>query len=576
MKGRKDMQQRIGRRSVLGFATVLLALSAVSTTKVAAASHEHAASQPLGSMYSVVDQIGARDMWAKGFTGQGVNVAIIDTGFAPVPDLVASGRVNYAVDLSAEASVPEATYIDTYGHGTHMAGIIAGRTPGSDPALAAKHPEWFMGVAPDAGIISVKVGDNTGSADISQVIAGVDWAIDHAEQYNIKVINLSYASGSALPYQTDPLPFTLERAWKAGIVVVVAAGNDGRDSHSLSSPAVDPYVIAVGAVEATTNRSFVVPTWASSGDGVRNPDVAAPGTHIVSLRDPGSRIDMEHPEGFVSDELFKGSGSSQAAAVTSGAVALLLSARPDLTPDQVKALLKRNTLGATPRNPLLSGSGVIQVDQAYEASMDRLPKRVQKFTPSDGSGLLEAARGPVHMVINGVPLVGEVTVLGTPWDGTNWKGVRWTGDSWMGVRWTSAAWTGVRWTDASWTGVRWTGATFDGVRWTGVRWTDVGWSAASWTGGTWDGVRWTDDTWSSVIWDGVRWTGVRWTAATFDGVRWTAGGWISQVWDGVRWTGVRWTGGTWDGVRWTGVRWTGVRWTDGLWTSSAWSGGAWE
>jgi serine protease AprX len=591
MKGRNDQHQRIGRRGVLTFATVLLALSAVSTTQVSAANREQShpttgASQPLGSMYNVVDQIGARAMWEQGFTGQGVNVAIIDTGFAPVPDLVDSGRVMYAVDLSAEASVPEATYIDNFGHGTHMSGIIAGRTPGSDPALAKQHPEWFMGVAPDAGIISVKVGDNTGSADISQVIAGVDWATDHADLYDIKVINLSYASGSALPYTSDPLTFALERAWRAGIVVVVAAGNDGRQSHVLSSPAIDPYVIAVGAVEAKGDDQFVVPTWASSGDGTRNPDVAAPGAHIISLRDPGSRIDIEHPEGYVSDELFKGSGSSQAAAVTSGAAALLLSARPDLTPDQVKALLKGNTIEAVPHKPTISGNGVVQVDQAYDASLRRMPKKAQKFTPSDGSGSLEAARGAVHMVIYdkngvGVPIVGEVTVLGTPWDGVRWTGVRWTGDMWMGVRWTSAAWTGVRWTDASWTGVRWTGASFDGVRWTGVRWTDAGWSGASWTGTSWDGVRWTDDTWASVIWDGVRWTGVRWTVATFDGVRWTDGAWVSQVWDGVRWTGVRWTGGTWDGVRWTGVRWTGVRWTgaswtDGTWASPAWSGGAWE
>ncbi len=555
MKGRNDQKPWVGRRLTLILATLLLALSAAPATQAAAANSHGSATRanslPLGSMYNVVDQIGARDMWAQGYTGAGVNVALIDTGFAPVPDLLDSGRVVGAVDLSAESGVHEATYIDTYGHGTHMAGIIAGHAPGADPELAAAHPEWFMGVAPDAGIISVKVADNTGGADISQVIAGVDWVTDHSAELRIKVLNLSYASGSALPYNTDPLTFALERAWRAGIVVVVAAGNDSRQSHVLSSPAIDPYVIAVGAVEATSQNTFKVPTWASSGDGVRNPDVAAPGAHIDSLRAPGSRIDLEHPEGYVTDELFRGSGSSQAAAVMSGAAALLLSADPDLTPDQVKALFKANTTRAVPHNHMFSGNGVIQVDEAWQAAENHVPRKVQSWPTSDGTGLLEAARGPVHMVINGDPIVGEVTVLGTVWDGVRWTGVRWTGDAWMGVRWTNAAWTGVRWT-----GVRWTDIAWNGVRWTGVRWT-----SASWTGTMWDGVRWTDDSWSAAVWDGVRWTGVRWTGVRWDGVRWTG-----SVWDGVRWTGVRWTTAGWDGVRWT----------SGAWAAGAWSGGAWE
>ena len=574
MKGRNDHTQRTGRRLVVALAALLVSLSAVPATHaVAADSHEAAhvaagANLPLGSLYHVVDQIGARAMWEQGFTGQGVNVALVDTGFAPVPELLDSGRVIAAVDLSAEAGVPEATYLDNYGHGTHMAGIIAGQTPGADPKLAAEHPEWFMGVAPDAGIVSVKVADNSGAADISQIIAGVDWVTDHAAALHIKVLNLSYSSGSALAYDTDPLTFALERAWMSGIVVVVAAGNDGRRSHVLASPAIDPYVIAVGVVEATKNDdvSFKVPVWASSGDGVRNPDVAAPGAHIDSLRAPGSRIDIEHPEGYVSPTLFRGSGSSQATAVMSGAAALLLSAQPNLTPDQVKALLMRNTIKASPHKPVFTGSGVVQVDRAYEASQHHVPKAVQTWPASDGSGLLEAARGPVHMVVNGAPLVGEVTALGQPWDGVRWTGVRWTDGSWDGVRWTGGTWMGVRWTDASWTGVRWTGVRWTDLAWNGVRWTGVRWTSASWTGTSWDGVRWTDDSWSSLVWDGVRWTGVRWTIAKFDGVRWTY-----SIWDGVRWTNV-----AWDGVRWTGVRWTGVRWTDGTWSSTAWSGGAWE
>ena len=148
-------------------------------------------------MYRVVDQIGARALWLRGIDGSGVNVAVIDTGVAPVAAL--AQQVVAVVDLSAEAGIEEARFIDTFGHGTHMAGIIAGATPGADPAQAAAHPEWFMGVAPRAGIVSVKVADNSGAVDITQVIAGVDWVTDHAAELNIKVLNLSYSSGSTLP-----------------------------------------------------------------------------------------------------------------------------------------------------------------------------------------------------------------------------------------------------------------------------------------------------------------------------------------------------------------------------------------
>jgi serine protease AprX len=392
------------------------------------------------------------------------------------------------------------------------------------------------------------------------------------------VLNLSYASGSALPYNTDPLTFALERAWKAGIVVVVAAGNDGRQSHTLASPALDPYVIAVGAVEAKANGSYKVPSWASSGDGTRNPDLAAPGAHIDSLRAPGSRIDIEHPEGYVSDTLFRGSGSSQAAAVASGAAALLIDAQPGLSPDQVKALLMGNTVKATPHKPVYSGNGVIQVDKAVKAARRGFPDAQQTWPASDGTGLLEAARGPVHMVIDGQPVVGEVTVLGVRWTGadTEWQGVRWTGDNWMGVRWTSGAWTGVRWTGVRWTDLEWTGVRWTDGSWTGVRWTGVRWTGVRWTGTAWEGVRWTTGSWSGTSWDGVRWTDDSWSAAVWDGVRWTGVRWTGTRWDGVRWTGSVWDGVRWTGVRWTGVRWTGVRWTDDIWSSTAWSGGAWE
>jgi serine protease AprX len=463
----------------------------------------------LGSMYAVVDQIGARALWERGFTGRGVNVAVIDTGVANVESLSGADKVIAMVDLSAEATVPEAQYMDTYGHGTHMAGIIAGRQPGADPALARQHPEWFLGVAPDAGLVSVKVGDNTGQVDVSQVIAGVDWVVEHAAELDIRVINLSYGSASVLPYAVDPIAAAVERAWQAGIVVVAAVGNDGRQMRSLASPANDPYVVAVAAAEASNGGDrFTVPTWASSGDGVRNPDVSAPGAHIISLRSPSSRIDIEHPEGYVSETLFKGSGSSQAAAVVSGAVALLLDARPELSPDQVKALLGTGNLAVAPIDPRFSGAGLVQLAGSVDAPA---PAASQQWPASDGSGSLDAARGDRHVVIFNCVVRGEYSLMAEPWIGARWTGARWTDGTWDGARWTGSTWRGSRWVGARWTGARWTGARWTGVDWTGARWTDGSWTASSWTGARWTGARWTAAGWADMSWSGARWSGASWT-----------------------------------------------------------------
>jgi serine protease AprX len=471
------------------------------------------AALPLGSMYHVVDQIGARSLWRQGIDGSGVNIAVIDTGTAPVPALAA--QVVAAVDLSAEAGVPEARYLDTFGHGTHMAGIIAGATPGADPATSASNPQWFLGVAPRAGIVSVKVGDNTGSTDISQVIAGVDWVIDHAKELDIEVLNLSYSSGSTLPYTTDPLTHALERAWRAGIVVVVAAGNDGRGQKRLASPAIDPYVIAVAGAEPKSPTSFKVPSWATSGDNQRSPDLTAPGSSVLSLRSPNSRIDLENPSARVGDELFKGTGSSQAAAVVAGAAALLLDARPGLTPDQVKAMLvsSANRSAITPPVARFSGAGMLRVDRAVGQPA---PTTVQTWPASTGTSPLDAARTTVSPGVAGQPVTGNTTVLGTPWEGARWTGARWTGGSWDGASWTGGEWMGVRWTGASWTGARWTGASWTGASWTGASWTGARWTGASWTGASWTGASWTGARWTGASWTGARWTGSAWT-----GARWT-------------------------------------------------------
>ncbi len=412
-----------------------------------------------GSMYSVVDQINARQLWQAGVTGAGVNVAIIDTGVAPVPALTDPGKVVAAVDFSAERGDPALAGIDGYGHGTHLAGIIAGRDAD------------FLGVAPDAGIVSVKVGDRTGAVSAQQMLAAVDWVVANADRLDIDVLTIAFDSGDPSTPGADPLAAALDRAWDAGIIVVTAAGNSGADANGLDSPASDPNLIAVGGVEATDD-GFAVPDWASSGDGARNPDLAAPGAHIRSLRAPGSVADVDHPEGFVDDARFLGSGSSQAAAVTSGAAALLLSAHPELSPDQLKRALV-DSAAPVGASETIVGAGVLDIAAAFDA----IP--AEATSPAAAAAPGRTAR------------VGEPSWNGSSWTGSSWTGSSWTGSSWTGMSWTGSSWTGSSWTGSSWTGSSWTGSSWTGSSWTGSSWTGSSWTGSSWTGSSWTGSSWT-------------------------------------------------------------------------------------
>jgi serine protease AprX len=291
------------------------------------------------SMGHVRSVIGADGMWSRGWTGQGVGVAVIDTGVVPVKGLT-SGNVVDGADLSFESQSEDARHLDTFGHGTHMTGIIGGDEPHT-----LLGPAPFRGVAPDAKVTSIKVGAHDGAVDVSQVIAAVDWVVEHRNddpRNPIRVLNLSYGTDGVQDYRVDPLAHAVENAWRAGIVVVVSGGNDGFAHGKLNNPGYDPYVLTVGAADTkgtTATLDDTVPPFSSRGDAERRVDLVAPGRSIVSLRDPGSYLDVAHPGARVGDRFFKGSGTSQAAAVVSGAVALLLEQRPSLTPDQVKALL---------------------------------------------------------------------------------------------------------------------------------------------------------------------------------------------------------------------------------------------
>ncbi len=447
-----------------------------------------------GSMYNVIDEIKAEKAWKKGHTGEGIDVALIDTGVVPVHGLDGADKIVNGPDFSVESASDEVRHLDTYGHGTHLAGIIAGNDV--DTAVEELDEDEFQGVAPDARIVSVKVADHTGAVDVSQVIAAIDWVVANrnADGLNIRVINLSYRVNSGHGYEDDPLARAVQNAWNNGIVVVVAAGNDGEKTRSLPSPANDPFVLTVSALsekeQGTTNclsgkPKWETTSWASGAEKKnRQPDLFAPGTTIVSLRNPGSMIDTTFPASVIDERFAKATGTSQSAAVVSGAVAVLLDARPGLTPDEVKAILLDTAKGK---------EALVDLDKAIK---EKTPKKAeQKHEPSSGLGSLEVARGGEHLIVDGQPLTGETTLFG-PWSPEAWVDASTAGAAWTGSSWTGSSWTGSSWTGSSWTGSSWTGSS-----WTGSSWTGSSWTGSSWTGSTWTGSSWTGSSWASAFWE---------------------------------------------------------------------------
>ncbi|MDH3500421.1 MAG: S8 family serine peptidase, partial [Acidimicrobiia bacterium] len=208
------------------------------------------------SLYQVAQQIGLVGSAAETQvpTGDGVQIALIDTGVVDVPGLRTS-NVMIGPDFSFEDQAKALRGRDGNGHGTHLAGIMVGTDAAWKVGDTTRTPDRNLGIAPDAELVSIKVAAANGAVDVTQVIAAINWVIEHKDDQgmNIRVLALAYGTDSSQPYLVSPLAYAVERAWHAGIVVVVAAGNEGRSDWMLKNPATDPYVIAVGSVEQTAD-----------------------------------------------------------------------------------------------------------------------------------------------------------------------------------------------------------------------------------------------------------------------------------------------------------------------------------
>jgi hypothetical protein len=468
-----------------------------------------------GSWLKVAKNTKLIEMWQRGWTGAGVDVALIDSGVAPVEGVTT--RVLNGPDLSFESQAPNLTNIDTYGHGTHLAGLIAGRDSAVRPGREDEDVDkYFVGAAPGARIVSVKVAASDGATDVSQVIAAIDWVVQHrnTDGLNIRILNLSFGTDGTQSYMVDPLAYAVEVAWLRGIVVVVAAGNAGLDRATLNNPAFDPYVIAVGADDTRGTddpKDDVIPAWQSRGDSTRHPDIVAPGKSIVSLRDPGSFVDEGNPVARLGSQprFFKGSGSSQAAAIASGAVATLLQQRPHLTPDQVKALLMQTAVSLPHADPMAQGAGLINLHRAREAKTETVADAVQTWPRSAGTGSLQLARGSVLVEDEQMLLQGEQDIFGNDWDGqtwasNSWDGTTWSGGSWAGRTWSGDCWCGQSWSGRTWSGRTWSGSSWSGRTWSGRTWSGRTWSGLGWSAGGWESseapIALSTDAWAGTLW----------------------------------------------------------------------------
>lgn len=486
-----------------------------------------------GSMALVTEATGARAYWNAGFTGKGIDIAIIDSGLAPVEGLSTPGKVILGPDLSFESQDESTRYLDTNGHGTHLAGIMAGRDAAASGNYASDVSN-FLGMAPDARVLSVKVADAQGHTDVSQVIAAIDWVVQHKNDngMNVRVLLLAFGTNSTSAWWHDPLVQAAEVAWKNGIFVVVAAGNDGENpkwTGTLSNIARSPNIMTVGATDtvatATLSDDFI-PPFSSSGNYFRRVDVVAPGSHIGSLKVPGSFVEQNFSgTGAYGERFFRGSGTSQAAAVVAGAAALIIQQHPDFVPDDVRVLLRGSAVTLAGEKAEAQGAGEIDLRAALNLKLNRAEKtytnslgevqayydsRVAGAVWSDGMGSIESARGTVRLIRDGIELKGDIDIFGAPYDSATMARLRqsasgWSDGYWNGNEWTASSWSASSWSASSWSASSWSASSWSASSWSASSWSASSWSASSWSASSWSASSWAASSWSASSWSASGW-----------------------------------------------------------------------
>jgi len=384
--------------------------------------------------------------------GDGVTVAVLDSGVATNTDLAASRIVGWK-DFVNDQPAP----YDDAGHGTYVAGLIAGDGAASLPLENGGFATvQFRGVAPAADIVSIKVLDEVGQGRTSTMIAGIAWAIVHKDDYNIRVLSISIGGNPVGPIKHDPIAMAVEAAWQRGITVVCAAGNEGDfGSGGILSPGNDPFVITVGATDTRQTAAVTddaVASYSSVGptlfDEVAKPDLVAPGNRLISLRTQGSYIDTNFPDNVIPVANFAPtaptetasnylmlSGTSTSAPVVAGAAALMIGADSSLSPDDVKVRLMGTADPVADASANQQGAGTLDVDGALAATTRASGPALSAFL---GDGKQFFKNGDYNK-----------------WEKSAWQKYGWTKYKWTKYKWTNVAWTKYKWTKYKWTEYEW-------------------------------------------------------------------------------------------------------------------------
>jgi serine protease AprX len=397
-------------------------------------------------------------VWSQlGLTGQGIGVAVIDSGVASHPDL--AGRIVAAIDFTTANPIVSTTPLgDPGGHGTHVAGLVAGDGSASGGA--------YTGVAPRANIIDIRVIDANGYSNVSTLLRAMQWVLANRATYNIRVVNLSLGAAPMASYKLDPLATASEILTFANVAVVTAAGNTGPDAGTITSPGYDPYVITVGAVDDNGTplpADDTVATFSSRGptafDFAAKPDLVAPGRKMVSLRSPGSTLDGMFPErqvtalGATSADYFRLSGTSMAAPVVAGVVALMLERNPTLNPEQVKHRLKETAVPMVSA-PFSSGSGMVDAMAAVTNIDPALEYSVFRVTDQFATDMLTYLQGQ-PLVWRDLTFNGGLDPAGRPWATVTWGNISWESITWENISWEAFTWANVSWEAVSSLSVSW-------------------------------------------------------------------------------------------------------------------------
>jgi len=368
----------------------------------------------------------------KDSTGRGVTVVVMDSGIAEHPDL--AGKVLTRVDFVKDGSA----LLDPAGHGTHIAGLIAANGE-------------MKGVAPDARLISLRVLDANGDGKLSNVVKAFDWLLDHRKHANVEVVNISFGAPQATTYHKDLLSALVESAWFSGITVVVAAGNSGAGTHTVTTPATDPFVISVGSFDdqgTVATNDDVESTFSSRGltlDSFAKPDVLAPGRHVVSLRAPGAAVAdqkrIRHARTHADEvgEYIRMSGTSASAGFVSGVAALIVADHHSYSPTQVKAAILAGARAMGASAPALNAANAI-----------------------DARGTANVGLHPSKLLIN-VLLSQGVRLKGITWEGITWEGITWESVTWEQIKWQAVSWETVSWESITWETVSWEGVVWEKV-----------------------------------------------------------------------------------------------------------------